>query len=243
MRYSETYRTRWHDTDAYRKVRPSQLLVYMQETSNQHVASLGLPLDDLRDRKHLGFILSKIRMVLHQPLSAFEEIRVETWTNPARGFSSGRSFRILRGNEVIAEADTTWALIGTEDRQLHRPEEAGYAFEDEAPAEIDLPARIRIPSDCAMESVATRRIVYSDLDYNMHMNNTRYPDMLCDYLPVEDLPRIRGFCLSYLREAALGDEITILRGKKDGIYYFRTVNGGGNVCLEAALPIDPERSV
>lgn len=240
MRYSETYRTRWHDTDANRRVRPSQLLVYMQETSNGHVASLGLPLDDLRDQKHLGFILSKLRMRLHKPLEAFEDIRVETWTNPARGFSSGRCFRILRGDEVIAEADSTWALVGTEDRQLHKPEETGYAFEDEAPVELDLPSRIRIPSDCTLEPVAQRPIVYSDLDYNMHMNNTRYPDMLCDYLPPEDLPRIRGFCLSYLREAAFGDRITVLRGKKDGTWYFRTVSSEGNVCLEAAIPLDSD---
>ncbi len=240
MRYSETYRTRWHDTDAGRRVRPSQLLVYMQETSNQHVASLGMPLDDLRDEKNLGFILSKLRMIIHKPLAAFEDIRVETWTNPAKGFSSGRSFRILRGDEVIAEADSTWALIGTEDHRLHKPEETGYAFDDEAPTELDLPSRIRIPADCMLEPVAERAIVYSDLDYNMHMNNTRYPDMLCDYLPPEDVPKIRGFCLSYLREAAFGDKITVLRGKKDGVWYFRTVSCEGNVCLEAVLLPDSD---
>ena len=241
MRYSEGYQTRWHDTDSERRVRPSQLLVYMQETSNQHVSSLGTSLDELRDQKHLGFILSKLRLAIHKPLSAFEEIRVETWTNPARGFSAGRSFRILRGDEVIAEADSTWALIGTEDLRLHKPEEAGYAFEDEAPVALDLPSRIRIPADCTLEPVAERTIVYSDLDYNMHMNNTRYPDMLCDYLPIGEVPAIRGFCLSYLREASYGDKLTVLRGKKDGVWYFRTVGGEGNVCLEAMLLSDPTR--
>lgn len=243
MRYSQSYQTRWHDTDANRHLRPSQLLVYMQETSNQHVAHIGMPLDTLRDEKHLGFILSKIRMSIHRPLSAFEDIRVETWTSPARGFSSGRSFRILRGDEVIAEADSTWALIGTEDHQLRKPEETGYAFEDEAPVELSLPGRIRIPSDCTLEPVAQRRIVYSDLDYNMHMNNTRYPDMLCDYLPLEEVSLLRGLCLSYLHEAAFGDTVTVLRGKVDDTYYFRTVNGAGTVCLEALMVMGNPDSV
>ena len=59
MKFSLDYTTRWHDTDAERRLRPSTLLVYMQETSNRHVASTGMSLDRLRDEKGLAFILSK----------------------------------------------------------------------------------------------------------------------------------------------------------------------------------------
>ena len=235
MIYSEPYRTRWHDTDACRHLRPSQMLVYMQETSNGHVASIGMTLDELRDQKKLAFILSKIRIAFHRPLSAFEDITVQTWTTPSRGFSSGRCFRILRGEEVIAEADSTWALIGTEDRQLHKPQETGYDFADEEPLSLDVPLRIRFPADVPLEKIGERRIVYSDLDYNMHMNNTRYPDMLCDFLPLEEVGRIKGMTLSYLHEAAYGDTITVLCAKVEGNYFFRTVNAAGTACLEAQI--------
>ncbi len=239
MKYSERYETRWHDTDASRHVRPSQLLVYMQETSNRHVSSSGLPLDELRDKKHLAFILSKIRLAIHRPLGAFEEISVETWTNPSRGFSSGRSFRILSGDEVVAEADTTWALVDTVEKNLHKMEETGYCFEDEAPLSLDLPVRIRFPAELPLETVGERRIVYSDLDYNMHMNNTRYPDMLCDFLSLEEVERLGGMTLSYLHEAAYGDVITVLLGRGEDTYYFRTVNQDGVTCLEAQVVLRP----
>ena len=111
MIYSDHYETRWHDTDANRLLRPSQLLVYMQETSNHHTASAGMNLDDLRDEKHLAFILSRLRLWIHRPLRAFEPIEVQTFTNPSRGLSSLRGFRILCGGEVVAEADSVWALI------------------------------------------------------------------------------------------------------------------------------------
>ena len=235
MKYSDRYETRWHDTDADRKMRPSQILVYMQETSNRHVAASGMPLDDLRDQKHLAFILSRMRIAIHRRPTAFESIEVQTWTNPSRGFSSERSFRMLCGDEVLAEASSTWALIGTEDRKLHRMEETGYAFEDEEPVDTGLPARIRIPADLTLEKLGERPIVYSDLDYNMHMNNTHYPDMLCDYLPLEEIPRVRGFVLSYLHEAAYGNVITVWGARRENFYYFRTVNEEGTVCLEAQI--------
>lgn len=235
MKYYVDYQTRWHDTDAERRVRPSALLVYMQETSNRHVADSGMSLDELRDKKGLAFILSRIRIVFHRPLFAFEDIRVETFTTPSRGYSSTRCFRVLSGETVIAEADTLWALVDIKDKRLRTFDEAGYLFEDEEPLNINIPSRTRMPADLTPRAVGERPILYSDLDYNMHMNNTKYPDMLCDYMPIDAVSRIKGMSLSYLREAAYGDRIKIERAEKNGIYYFRTLNSAGEVCLEAAV--------
>lgn len=237
MIYTLPYQTRWHDTDANRTVRPSQILVYMQETSNQQVAHMGMTLDELRDTKHLAFILSKIRIAFYRPLHAFEDIEVQTWTTPARGYSSFRCFRIMRDGEVIAEADSTWALIDVETHRLCKPNETGYPNEDEAPLTLDLPGRIHIPHDCPWQKAGERKIVYSDLDYNMHMNNTRYPDLLCDYLPPETVKQIRGMTLSYLHEAAYGQTMTVWLAKQHDSYYFRTINEEGTVCLEAQIQI------
>lgn len=237
MKYSIDYTTRWHDTDASRRVRPSALLVYMQETSNQHVAHSGMSLDDLRDQKGLAFILSKIRIAFHRPLAAFEDIRVETFTCPSKGYASLRGFRVFSGDEVVAEADTLWALVDINDKSLKKTEESGYLFEDEEPVSLDLPTRTRAPSSVELTEVGKRTILYSDIDYNMHMNNTRYPDMLCDYMPIEQVGRIKGMTLSYLREAAYGDTLTVLRGEINGTYYFKTINSAGETCLEAVVSV------
>ena len=237
MRFVLNYETMWHDTDAHRLVRPSALLVYMQETSNRHVASVGMTLDELRDKKELAFILSKIRIDIHRRPAAFEKISVETWTVEHKGFSSVRCFRILSGDEVIAECDSTWALVDTAEKKLHKFEETGYAFENEEGLSLRAPSRTRVPSGIILEKIANRPILYSDLDYNMHMNNTRYPDMLCDYMPMEDVDRISGITLSYLKEAAYGKTVSVYGAKSDGCYYFRTANESGEICLEAVITV------
>lgn len=235
MKYSEQYQIRWHDTDANLKIRPTQLLALMQETSNHHIATLGMSLDELRDKKKLGFILSKTRVEFCRRPSALEEITVETWTNPSRSFGFNRSFLVRVEEEIVAKADTFWALVGIEDRQFHKIEETGYVFEDEPPIELSLPARFRIPNDLMLSDLGTRKIVYSDLDYNMHMNNTRYADMLCDFLTLDEVADLRGFSLSYLHEAAYGHTVRVVGGTKDNIRYFRTTDEEGTVCLEAQL--------
>ena len=235
MIFSQKFTTRWHDTDARRCVRPTQLLVYMQETSNSHLESLNCNLDWLRDEKKLAFILSKTRLEINAPLYAYEDITVKTWTCASRGYAFSRFYQICRGNDIIATADTTWALISLEEKQLCRVENFPLGFEHEPPAELGIPPRFRVPKAEAMELVGERNIVYSDLDYNMHMNNTKYADMLCDFMPYEELPSIKGISLSYLHEAAFGDKIKIWRSFDENKYSFRTVNADGVTCLEAEI--------
>mgnify|MGYP002513653731 CR=1 FL=1 len=235
MKFVKEYTTRWHDTDATRIVRPTQLLVYMQETSNAHLDSTGHNLDRLRDEHSLAFLLSKTKIALYAPLYAHEEIRVETFTAESRAFGFNRYYRILRGDEVIAAADTTWALIDLNSRQLCKADAFDFGFEHEPSLDIGLPPRFRVPHTDELELLGERRIVYSDLDYNMHMNNTRYADMLCDFMPLEDIPKIKGMSLSYLHEAAFGDVIKVYCRRDGEKLSFRTVNGEGVACLEAEV--------
>ena len=83
--------------------------------------------------------------------------------------------------------------------------------------------------------VGKRRICYSDIDYNMHMNNTKYPNMLCDFMDILDTENISGISLSYLHEAAYGDEIDIYRVKTENGYFFNTITNDGKVLLEAQV--------
>ena len=84
-----------------------------------------------------------------------------------------------------------------------------------------------------------RTIRYADIDYNGHMNNTNYPDMLCDFLPDVLQTRVTGFVLSYLHEGTFGHTLRILRTETEGGYLFRTVDADGTVCLEAFVRTEP----
>ena len=238
MIFQEDHTTRWHDTDAFRRVTLTQMLVYMQEASNHHMESAGVPLDALRDDKGLAFILSKMRLAVYKPLYAFEDITVQTWTCPSRAFSTERFYRIKRGDEIIADAMSVWALVDIEKKMPVMHSQSGLSFENEEAPSLDVPLRFKLPRDSELTSLGKRKIVYSDLDYNMHMNNTKYTNMLCDLMPIEDVGRIRGVLLCYLNEAAFGDEIEIFCVDMGNDRYFRTVNSGGEVCLEAHIILD-----
>lgn len=238
MIYSENYRTTWHDTDCKRIVRPTPILTYFEETSNLHMISVGQPLDKVRDESGLGFILSRLTMKFYKPLEMYKDVRVDTWTSEGRAFSTLRSFRLSEGDEIVAEALTLWALVDINEHKPVKISSCDFGFEHEEPVEIDAPSRVAFSKELELVKVGERKIFYSDCDYNMHMNNTRYPDMLCDFLADVKYGRLSSMTLSFVREAAMGHILSVYRAKKDeNTYLFRTVDEDGNTCLEAEVVI------
>ncbi len=235
MIYTQHYQIKWHDTDVNRIVRPSQILMYMQETANLHLKNHRCDLDQMRDERGLAFLLSRIAIRMYQPLHAHEEIDVQTWICDGQGLAFNRCFRILRQGNVIAEAFSVWALMDLKTQKLVRSDEFAYPFSGEAPLKLDLPIRFRVPPVAEMEVAGERKIVYSDIDYNGHMNNTRYPDMLCDFIPGMTDRQVVGISLSYLHEAAFGKTLMVYRKDMDEEHVFRTIDEHGNTCLEARV--------
>lgn len=239
MYFEQSYTTRWHDTDANRFLRPSAILMYLEETSGIHMRHVGRSLDEIRDCDGLAFILSQIGIRFFESIEPFRDIRVVTWVNDSRGYSSTRHFRLYDGDKVMAEASTVWALI---DLSKKFPVKVGsfdfgFPFEEEA---LDISTRIHIPKDTAMELAGERRISYSDIDYNMHMNNTHYPDMLCDFLPDMQSCRVSSMKLSFLREAAYEKTLAVYRAQtEDGRWLMRTKNEIDETCLEAEVTLVP----
>ena len=236
MKYTENFKIKWHDTDASRQVRPSEILVYMQETANLQIDQAGPSLDTLRDDKKLAFILSKIKIIFHTPLKAYDEIKVRTWTCESRGFTFTRCFDIYRENELIAEAISFWALLDLDEKRLVRCDGFDLGIEPDAPLDIQVPRRIKQPEG-ELSTLGNREIKYSDIDYNMHMNNTKYPNMLCDFMPIDSIGKIKEMTLEFLHESALGDTLTV-QGANDGErYYFKTLSSSGDVCLTAEVVV------
>ena len=218
MYYSTHYKTKWHDTDGDGVMRPSALLVYMQETANVQCREYGMDLTDLHHAEGKGFLLSRIMVKIFSPL---------------------RAFAVYRGDEMMALAVSHWALLDIHEKKMIRTTDFRRDFPfGELPDESALPKRVRIPNTLEMEEAGQRTIVYSDLDFNRHMNNTKYPDMICDYLPSMDGKWVTSLSLSYLREAAFGDTLTVYRTPTEGEgegYLIRTKRPDGVVCLEAEI--------
>lgn len=238
MVYTEKYVTKWHDAAPDLCLRPSAILVYLEETSGLHMRSVGRSLDELHIKERKGFILSRIGIVFHKKIEAYSEITVNTFTGASAGFSSPRYFEMFSNGDKVAEATSIWALVDLESHRPIKVSDFDFGFEHEARELEGIPTRVSIPKTTEFAVVGTREIRYSDVDYNGHMNNTKYPDMLMDYIPEPETVTLRSMVLSFRHEATLGHTLTVERAETEGGYLFRTVDSDGTVCLEAEVKLE-----
>jgi len=235
MKYTEKIEINSYDVDMHGIARPTQLLAKLEEVGSHHMEEFPPSNDDLR-KEGKGFILSRLVMAIRKEIREGEAL-CETWATDSRGPSFNRCYTLKMGDECAVEVYTVWALLDINEKKLIRVEDypTRIGGETDPPIEMPLPLRVRIPKNEEMTEVAKRVVYYSDTDLNGHMNNTKYLNMLCDFVPDFSNKILKGINISYVAEAPLGDELTLFSNVDGNIAYFRTVRSDGKTNCEAAL--------
>lgn len=226
--------TEMHDVDVNGVCRTSTLLRYLQIAANSQLAACGMTYDALKEKKR-AFILSRIYMEFDESPRAYVPVEAATAPCESRGFRFLRSYELSCGGRTIGRATSVWALIDTDTRALIRVSDFTLPIEHMA-APATLPAPIRFPAEPV--TVGEYRVTYAELDQNGHMNNTHYPDVYADFLPMNGM-RIASLCIDYRQEVRCGEVLTVQTCEADGFFYFRTLLPDGRVNSEAQLRLVP----
>lgn len=235
MKWSGEYKVNANDVDFNNVVSVSNMLRYMQDAANCEMEEDGESYNELIE-KGLSFVLSRIRMSFYAPIYSHEKLEVQSWACESKGVQFNRCYRIIRDGVIVAEAVSVWALVGVNDRKLHRVSEFELTYRMDEMLELDMPARFKIPEDVTMRLVGERSVEYADVDMNGHMNNTKYPDILCSHLSESmNGQRVISMGISFLTEAPLGESLKIYSGVSDGVNYVRTIKEDGRVNVEAEI--------
>lgn len=221
-----------HDVDFNGVARTSALMKYIQSAAQSQLTESGMSYENLKQQKRV-FILSKIKMEFTDTVRAYQPLTAITFPCNSRGYSFLRCYKLKKDGITIGRAVSVWALVDTETRALVKVNDfdLGLATYDA----LDIPlTRIIIPAN--IQTVGTYTVGYGDTDQNLHMNNTRYPDVYSNFLPLSN-KRIREMTVSYMNEAPSGDTLTVQRAENDGIFYFRTLRADGKVNTEAEITL------
>lgn len=237
MKWIEHYKLGAAETDINSIASVSAVLRYMQDSSNSQMKAMKPSYEELFD-KGLSFVLSRITISLYSTLKAHDSFEGETWASPSKGVTFNRCYRLTKDGSIVAEAVSAWALLNVNERKLCRVTDVELGYGEEPLLELDMPSRFRIPSDVQLTLVGERMVEYADCDLNGHMNNTRYPDILCSYTASMKGRRPSKMSLSFVSEAPLGESIKIYSGVLDDVYYVRTVREDGKVNVEAEIYLE-----
>lgn len=221
-----------HDVDYNGIAKASSVMRYIQSAAEAQLTEGGMSYEELRARKR-AFILSRIRLEIDRPLYEFRKLTAISYPSESRGYSFFRCYRLEAEGETVAKAISVWALVDTETRGLVRVNDFELGITPLPPIDMEI-GRIRLPD--TLHDVGGYGVHYGDVDRNMHMNNTKYPDMYSNFLPLFG-KRIRAMTVNYRNEAKIGESLRVLRAESEGLYYFRTVRSDGTVNSEAEIEL------
>ena len=181
--YNLTFKIASYDVDSADRIRLSAVLRYQQEAGEQHLIPAGLGWRDLSSHG-IAFVASRWHAAIHRLPRLEEEVTLTTWHRDRKGprFFRCYEWRDAAGNLLI-EGVMQFALVSVTDHRLLRGDE----FMELAP----LPDAAR-GVGCAdpgrfvlrdATAAGNYEVCWSDIDRNGHMNNTRYADLMWDFLP------------------------------------------------------------
>lgn len=207
--YQHDYLVNDAAVDCFGRLKPSMLLFYCQDVAGHHCTHLGTDYDALIQKNLFWAIVRQKVQVTRLPHSG-ETIHVETWPMPTTRTCYPRSTVAYdrEGNELF-RAIGLWVLMDVQTRAMILPGKSGVTVNGLLTgAELAVPGSLSLKG---LPSAASRRVLFSDLDRNGHMNNTRYLEWMNDLLPGsfhrEHTPR--EFTICYHSEAREGDDLKL----------------------------------
>ncbi len=221
-----------HDVDYNGVAKTSSIMRYIQTAAQCQLTESGMSYDNLKSNNK-AFILSRVKLEVLKPLFAYTPLTAITYPCESRGYSFLRCYELESDGEVVARAISVWALIDTESRSLVRVNDFNLGLPTLPPNELVL-RTMKLPS--TLIDIGGYGVHYGDVDQNRHMNNTKYPDMYSNFLPLQN-KMIRSITINYSNEAQIGEKLRVQRVEENGYYYFRTVRSDGKVNSEAQIEL------
>ena len=208
MIHSQTFTLTDMEVDRFGRLKLSALLYFAQEVAGRHCIALGADYDTLA-KKQLFWAVTRHRVQITRLPVRGETITVETWPMPTTRVAYPRSMVAYdaEGNELFRSI-SLWVLMNAETRAMVLPGRSGVDVEGTLlGSELAVPHSL-VPA--ASDRWARRTVTYSCLDRNGHMNNTRYADLMWDFMPAvwQDREPV-DVQLHFAGESRMGDTLSL----------------------------------
>jgi len=213
--WQEDFLVRFGEIDKSDRMTLSAVFRFFQEAAISHAENLSVGREDMA-RTGQVWILSRISALVDRRPKYNELVTVRSWPRGGEKLFAMRDFDIRdMDNIAVVSARSAWIIVDIEKRRPLRPQ----SVMDNLPQNEGLQA---LPPDDNGASAlaqrdnllkaAERKALYTDVDYNGHVNNTRYVQWIEDALDpqlLESAGKMR-LDINYMNEVLGGETVEIL---------------------------------
>jgi acyl-ACP thioesterase len=193
---------------------------------------------DALSQQSMSWVLSRFAVELDYRPEQYAEYNIDTWVNTNTRMLSTRNFELSDSDgKNFARAVSQWCVIDFKRRVPVNLEELHDKFAPhlcDAPSPCDPPRKVL---GVAPQQTIEHKVVYSDIDFNRHVNTMRYIVMMIDMLPIEYMEQNRSLRLDvhFMHECRLGQVLIVGYEQRDNVSLFEIKSDDGAVACRASI--------
>ena len=223
--YKEKFVVQKDEVDSFGEIRISKLMWHMQNVAGEHAIKLKIDRDILMKDNSI-WVVVRYDMKINRLPKLKEKYIITTHPGETKGFMFPRFFQVYdKHGNLLVNISSTWVVVNFDTRRIIlRPFKDINLPVEHDPNDLELPAKI---NEEATNLVCKRLTKESELDINIHINNTFYYDYV---LSIHDEAfyqenRVSRILLNYEKEITHPSEIEIYSSKNNPEVIIGKVDG------------------
>lgn len=190
---------------------PTRFISFFQDIAMMQSEELGIGKEYL-EKNNYSWVVIRYNIKIYKYPKYMDTIKLQTYPVYNRRLYAYRKFKTYNLNgELISEVDSAWTLLDRKKEKVcTMPSEMieAYKYKDENDERISFNNIDRL-NICDVQK--TFKVRYSDIDSNLHVNNTVYVSWAIETMPLDDVVNyeIKNIEILFKKEALLGDLITV----------------------------------
>ncbi len=217
--YQESITVSSFDVGASGSLEAPALMRHFQEIASHHADELGVGFQHLQ-KEQIFWALTHLQFEIKRWPKMEEPITIETWPRDIQKLYTTRDFMIYdkTGNEII-RAISAWIMVDGVRKRPVRP--AGRLENIEFYPEKEALGKFPESFNCEGKQLTEleRQVVYSDLDINQHVNNTRYVEWMMDAIGFTPGKELKSLNIHFTNEFRYNETAQISIGHNNTQYF------------------------
>jgi acyl-ACP thioesterase len=210
--YSAAYRLHTNYVDGRKKLSLPGLFIFLQEIAWEHATLRGFGYDHLKAQGQF-WVLAKVKVLLYAYPQWNDELHIDTWSKEPEILTAYRDFEGYdTQRRHLFSATSAWHILS---EVAHRPQRVdalkqSFLIPENKHAIAEKLNKIPAPAMTPPEALKT--VLWSDIDVNMHVNNSRYVQWVIDSFPLDFISthQVTGIEVNFLQQAVAGDQYYIV---------------------------------
>jgi medium-chain acyl-[acyl-carrier-protein] hydrolase len=240
----QSYLLRQYEISSYlvnskRELGLPPFLNLLQDAASTHADALGFGYHQMKAAGTF-WVLSRQKLQMSVWPKWHEIIKIKTWIRMTGGPINHRDFTIVSGDKVIGECTTSWVAVDATTRRAVNFDRTKFLSPLSDMGKVNLEA-VKISRQDNLHQIASFIVRNSDIDQNLHVNNTKYAQWVLDAQPFEWLSQhtILNYSVNFLAETFLNDCISIFATKEvssdeSSEMHFEGIRTADNKCVFTA---------